>query len=53
MNLRTHAFGRFATDLGRCAATAALLLAALPAGANNAIGATARSWPPVKRLHAN
>ena len=53
MNLRTHAFGRFATALGRCAATAALLLAALSAGANNAVGAwsTVRPWPLIA-VHA-
>ncbi|HWN06591.1 MAG TPA: PA14 domain-containing protein [Steroidobacteraceae bacterium] len=47
------AFGCIATALGRVAAVAAFFLAALPAGANNTVGAwsTVRSWPLIA-VHA-
>ena len=51
--MRTDALGCIATALGRVAAIAAFCLAALPAGANNTVGAwsTVRSWPLIA-VHA-
>ncbi len=51
--MRTDAFRCIATALSRVAAVAAFFLAALPAGANNTVGAwsTVKPWPLIP-LHA-
>ena len=51
--MRTDALGCIATALGRLASIVAICLTALPAGANNTVGAwsTVRSWPLIA-VHA-